>query len=347
MVKIAIDCRMINKSGIGVYLSNILMYWMNNTNLSLCLIGDKYELKKLPLNTNCKIIDCKLPIFSAVEMISFPVKEVNACDIYYSPNFNIPIGIKIPIYLTIHDLVFLDNKESVSAIGRFLRYVTVLRAYKKAEAIFTVSNFSKSRLQFYFGNKKKIIISYNGIRKDLVELNSDKLPNKYNFDYFIFVGNIKKHKGIDILLKAIENTDFKIVIVGSTQNLKTSDKIINQKIRLNKNVIVEGRVDDFKLYSLIANAKALIQPSRYEGFGIPPLESMYLGTPAIISDINVFKEIYSQLPVTFFQDGNSDHLKTKFYLQIYPQIDKKRIEELYNYETTAKIILEEILKFNI
>ncbi len=51
----------------------------------------------------------------------------------------------------------------------------------------------------------------------------------------------------------------------------------------------------------LQNADALIQPSLYEGFGIPPLEAMTLGTQAIISDIPVFKEIYHDFPVRFFK----------------------------------------------
>lgn len=52
---------------------------------------------------------------------------------------------------------------------------------------------------------------------------------------------------------------------------------------------------------MIAEAKVLVQPSLYEGFGIPPLEALALGTPVIISDIDVFKELYPETLVNFFQ----------------------------------------------
>jgi len=55
----------------------------------------------------------------------------------------------------------------------------------------------------------------------------------------------------------------------------------------------------------------LVQPSLYEGFGLPPLEAMVLGTPALISDILVFKEIYNDFPVTFFKTGDAIDLKNK------------------------------------
>ena len=50
----------------------------------------------------------EIPIFSVKELLFFPVKEINKCDVYFSPNFNIPMGISIPIFSTVHDVVFLD-----------------------------------------------------------------------------------------------------------------------------------------------------------------------------------------------------------------------------------------------
>jgi len=61
----------------------------------------------------------------------------------------------------------------------------------------------------------------------------------------------------------------------------------------------------------LAESALLIQPSLYEGFGLPPLEAMILGTHAMISDIPVFREIYSDFPVVFFKAGDSNDLKNK------------------------------------
>ena len=55
----------------------------------------------------------------------------------------------------------------------------------------------------------------------------------------------------------------------------------------------------------------MIQPSIYEGFGATPLESLYLGTVPIISNISVFKEVYNNLPVVFFQSEDSADLSKK------------------------------------
>lgn len=346
IMKIAVDCRMINKSGIGVYLKNILYYWLQSSNIHWTLIGKKEELISLPLNSNCHIVDCDIPIFSVKELLSFPVIEINDCDLFYSPNFNIPAGIKIPIYITIHDVVFLDIKGLSNTIGLWIRRFMMYRAMRLAHSIFTVSEFSKKRIISHFGNKKEIIVAYNGLRVDLLDFNPNQTSKIYDFEYVLFIGNIKKYKGLDILLKAMEGNDKKLVIIGSVQNLKTSDKIIYEKIRLNSNIRFEGHIEnDQTLYNIIYHASVLVQPSRYEGFGIPPLESLYLGTPTIVSDIPVLKEIYGKLPLLFFKDGDADDLRLKLEMNVFPEIDKEIVRNKYQYQITAAIILEQITKY--
>uniref|UniRef100_UPI0022DF67BA glycosyltransferase n=1 Tax=Fusobacterium varium TaxID=856 RepID=UPI0022DF67BA len=162
-------------------------------------------------------------------------------------------------------------------------------------------------------------------------------------DYLIFVGNIKKHKGLKILLEAFtelkkEGYPYKLVIVGEQNNFKTKDEEvikILENSKLNKDIIFTGYVDNKKLKKLIAEAKILIQPSLYEGFGIPPLEALTLGTDVILSDIEVFKEIYSDLPVNFFEIENKKNLKEKI---LNFKRKNKNQKNNYNYINCAEII---------
>jgi glycosyltransferase involved in cell wall biosynthesis len=88
------------------------------------------------------------------------------------------------------------------------------------------------------------------------------------------------------------------------------------------------------------HAKAFLFPSFYEGFGIPPLEAMYLGTPVIISDIPVYKEVYKDLPVTFFRTGDVQDLYLKLRGFVSKPLDvSEKIDKMYNYAATAKNIL--------
>ena len=93
----------------------------------------------------------------------------------------------------------------------------------------------------------------------------------------------------------------------------------------------------------IASAKLLVQPSIYEGFGAPPLEALYLGTKPIISDIEVFNEIYSDFDVDFFKCNDASDLTRKIQsANTLVSDQKQKILEKYNYSKFTKILLEKL-----
>lgn len=341
-MKIAIDCRMISSSGIGTYLSGILPYLLEEKHKFL-LIGSKEKLIKFNEMNNVKILNCDIKTFSLKEFLFFPVNEINNCDIFYTPFFNIPGKIKIPIYSTIHDVVFLDMPELASKVGYLIRKYFYSRAYRLSKKIFTVSEFSKNRIEYFLGNKKEIIVTYNGVSDFILEKPDEEYIKK---DYLIFVGNIKRHKGLKVLLEAFielkkEGYSYKLMIIGEKNNFKTKDKEVIKILedqKVNKDIVFTGYVDNKELKKLIAEAKILIQPSLYEGFGIPPLEALALGTEVILSDIEVFKEIYSDLPVNFFEVNNVKELK-KIILKKNKKNNFRNLNK-YSHKNVVKIIFK-------
>ena len=335
-MKVAIDCRMIGSGGIGSYISALLPFFINKN--ECILLGDKKVLEKF-INNNVHIVECNIKTFSVKELFFFPKKiltQINNCDVYYTPYCNIPFGINIPIYSTIHDVVFLDIKGLASKTGTFIRKLFYKHAINKSKAIFTVSNFSSEQI------KKPIIVTYNAVPNWFYE-EETILETKENT--VLFVGNIKKHKGLYILIDAFiiaKNHGYKpkLLIVGNAENFRTSDESVFSLIKEAPKNSIEftGKISDEKLKQLYKTSKLLIQPSFYEGFGMPPLEAMSLGTNALISDIPVFKEIYKDFPVTFFRTGDSIDLAEKLlqleennsYSVEYPQI--------YSFEKTFNII---------
>lgn len=338
-MKIAIDCRMVNNSGIGNVLKCILM--TRPENHSYILLGKAGDLKDF-ITDKTEILDCSIPIFSVKELFCFPIRIVNKCDAFFSPNYNIPFFITAKKYSMIHDVVFLDVPGIVGKIGYITRYLYLLRAVLVSQKIFTVSDFSKTRIVHYFRHERKV---------QKITL-SVPLPLKQAFpylkkmqmaDYFIYVGNLKKHKGIEVLIEAFNKyteKSVKLYIVGKKEAFKTSLETSN--LSVDENVVFTGYVDDDVLYNLIYNAKALIQPSFYEGFGIPPLEALFLNTPVILSDIQVFKEIYRDLPVVFFRCGDSDDLLEKMQVVSSIFVSKELLAERFDFSKSEKIIFSTI-----
>ena len=304
MKKIVIDCRYLGLSGIGRFLEGLLENFDFEKN-EYILWGKEEYVTKYP---NCKYIFDSSSPFSPKSLFKSPTKKINEADILFTPNFIIPYGIKIRCDIMLHDVIFLDIKNINNGFKDYIiKKHLIKRGVTKSKNIYTVSNFTKERIINYFPKQKnKIKIIYADVSKGFK--NYDKSYAKE--DYVIYVGNIKENKGLKYLIEAFKDiNNYKLVIVGNKDKFRSSDKsVLNID---NPNINFTGYISDDELKEKIAKAKFLIQPSTYEGFGLPPLEAMYLGTKVIMSDIDVFKEIYKDFDVIYFKNKDSLDLKNK------------------------------------
>lgn len=357
-MKIAVDLRMSGKSGIGAFIDSMLP----------------------TLKAGAEVVEIKPDIkpFSLKEMLFFPreeLKKINGCDAFFSPYCNVPgrlfsRGIKVPIFTTIHDVIFLDLPLA-GKLGTLARKLIYQRAINKSKELFTVSEFSKSRIQARLKCKKPITVVYSGVPLYNEEA-AGGFDSARKTDTIIFVGNIKAHKGIKTLIPAFlkareilarqdssqaqdaaENWKQaqdavrplpQLLIVGSKKNFRTSDTDLDALMRESEKNGIEftGFAPDEKLKTLIEEARLLVQPSLYEGFGVPPLQALYSGTRAVISDIPVFKEIYGRLPVTFFKAGDADDLARKIAAAYSDQSPFAPVERVYSYRFSAQAVLKRI-----
>jgi len=355
-MKIAVDCRMIDSSGVGVYFRGILPFFLQSGN-DLLLLGNEARLTSFASNANVKIIECTIKPFSLKELFFFPAKaagQINKADVYYAPFFNIPRGIKIPVYTTIHDIIFPDMPELTSKAGLAARMFFFRRAFKKSQKVFTVSEFSKSRIEHHLGKDKPVIVTHCAIQPMFLEYRANHSGTRKK-ETIIFIGNIKKHKGLDYLLDAFHQAKnaglpHKLIIIGSKENFRSSDNAVLQKIEAigADAVSFTGFVSDETLMEHLSAAALLVQPSLYEGFCFPPLEAMVLGAHALISDIPVLKEIYADYPVTFFRAGDSNDLKVKMMELLLEKsapspVLPEGLLSKYTFEKTASIILKNVI----
>jgi glycosyltransferase involved in cell wall biosynthesis len=296
---IVIDTRMINSSGIGRYLQNILpeiVKYFPNT----ILLGDAELLKKKSNYSNLNIIPFNKSIYSVSEQLEY-TKIVPACDIFFSPHYNVPL---LPIkakyrITTIHDVFHLAYFQDLSISQKIYAKLLINQALKKSDCIITVSEFSKKEILKYTNTKyeRKISVIHNGVilNKKLSENHNYFYDNKA---YFLFVGNVKPHKNLRraieafrLLLLDCEQYQYEkphFIIVGKREGFITSDNNISNLIAsdplLLNNVTFTGWISDEELNRLYANTLALVFPSYYEGFGFPPLEAMSIGAPVIVAN---------------------------------------------------------------
>ena len=340
-MKIAVDCRVKGSSGIKTFLEGILPYLKASGN-EILLIGSSEGER------------CTVKPFSVEELFFFHkdiLRKINSCDAYFTPYCNVPGGIKVPVFSVIHDVIFLDMRLAgiVSTLARKFFYK---RAVKLSRTVFTVSDFSKERIQARLGRGTKVCVVYNGVPRYVDE--AKEIAREIQKDgSVIFVGSIKRHKGLSLLLDAFEKLlrqaggTHKLLIVGAQDNFRTKDSSVTAKIeginsRFAGAVEFTGFVENERLVELLAKAHVLVQPSLYEGFGIPPLEAMTLGTKALISDIPAMREIYDGFPVVFFRSGDANDLCKKLMSVLADDTPLGIIPQKYSYQKTAEAILHEL-----
>ncbi len=337
-MKIAIDCRYLGMSGIGRVCEGIIdnVDYSQNT---FYLIGKVSRLQKY---SNAIIVADESNPFSKRGLLRFNKKRINReCDVLIIPNFIIPIGINIPVHIVMHDLIFLDVKETVNGkFDYFIKKFLLKRGMKKAKSVACVSAFTKSRCEHYFAEyANKCYVNYNGLSEDIKDYKRMHL-NAEKENVVVYVGNVKRHKGLPTLLGAfsnVEDSSLKLKIIGEREGFLTG---LNLNEEDYPNVEFTGRLDNETLYSQIQRAKFLVQPSIYEGFGLPPLEALYLGTQPILSDIDVFREIYSNLPVKYFVDETDLAEKIKQNPETIDCADK--LEVAFNYQNFTQKIMSTI-----
>ena len=339
-MRIAIDCRYLGGSGIGRVLKGILDNLDFNKN-EYYLIGKEKEIKKYPAKL---YLVNNTSAFSTKGILKIN-KEVNQCDLFFSPNFIIPYNVKIRPITMLHDVVFLDMpKINSSYIEYKLKKHLMKRCMKKSSHIFTVSNFSLNRIVNYFPKyKNKVSYCYNGVDKIFKDFAKEEPLEKEN--HILYIGNIKENKGIKTLLEAYklikDKTNLSLYIVGDKGSLKTQDKSLDEYFNMD-GVKFTGRISDEELLDLERKAKFLVQPSLYEGFGLPPLEAIYLKTKPIISDIEVFKEVYGDLDVEFFKVKDYNDLAEKILNTDYNvKADFDYINSKFDIKNFASVIEKE------
>lgn len=363
-MKLCIDARMVSCSGIGTVLKHLIPP-LSSPPFSASMIVCSNVRKEEKSIADGSWIQCDAPIYSIQEQISLP-RLIPECDIFWSPHYNVPLW---PIrakkrIATIHDAYHLAFKDSMGWKKKLYAEIMFRQAVFRSDGIITDSKFSQDELcRLLPLPKEKIQVIYPAVDFDRF---SEKIPQeakenikkKYSLpsSFFLFVGNLKPHKNLRLILDAYEQSDIDIplVVIGKKNGLLQLDPAlqrIENSPKLNNRVFAIGEAPDEELPAFYQMAVSLVFPSLYEGFGLPPLEAMAASCPAIVSSRASIPEVCGS--AACFIDGSNPEELAASMIQVAQDaalrsslIEKGQIQaRKFSWETTAsqyRKVFEEI-----
>lgn len=220
-------------------------------------------------------------------------------DVLLSLSHYSPFLSPCPTIPTIMDLGYLKYSDQFTKKDLYQLTSWTKQSIKKACHIITISKFSKDEIvKTYKINPDKITIAPPASIPPKKITNTKKTLKKFNIDthFFLYLGTLKPSKNIPFLIKSFAtfsqtNSKYKLVIAGKKGWLFDDIYQTVKKLKIENKVIFTDFVSETEKWHLYKQTQALIIPSSYEGFGMPALEAMSVGTPVISSNITSLPEV--------------------------------------------------------
>jgi len=233
--------------------------------------------------------------------------------VYVFPNYKnwlVPFSKSIT---WVYDVAFRKYPETVRSRNRVFLQNNLGRWLHRTDKVLTISKVSAREIGHYYPDcRRKLVVVYPGIDptmyyprpKSEVALARKRyaLPEHY----FLFVGNIEPRKNLGVLLEAykayVDTTKRPKAFVLVSDGGWNNDAVLSRAAALQAAgyvIIRLQHVPDKDLPVLYSGATALLLPALHEGFGLPPIQALASGTPVIVSDIPIFKEVLPQQHTTF------------------------------------------------
>ncbi|BAY96337.1 group 1 glycosyl transferase [Tolypothrix tenuis PCC 7101] len=219
-------------------------------------------------------------------------------DIVHANNFSCPRLTSSRLVYTLYDLSFIDYPEYTSEENRWNCFNGVFDAAMQADLIIAISEYSRQRFLEIFPNFpiERTRVVYLGSR--FTDTDSEKpIASLEPHNFWLSVGTLEPRKNLRRTLRAYKqyldlHSDSKPLVLAGGQGWLEEDleQFINH-LELSKHIIRLGYVDDPTLKWLYKNCWAFIYPSIYEGFGLPVLEAISLGTAVLTSDTTSLPEV--------------------------------------------------------
>jgi glycosyltransferase involved in cell wall biosynthesis len=308
-VRIAIDVRKFHDFGIGTYIRNLVHQLSRiDQETEYVLICRPQDLPRIRIpGPNFRAVVEPAKPYSISEQVRIPMTLLREhIDLFHAPHYVLPPAIHCRSVVTIHDCIHLMFPQYLP--GRLAHAYAKLQlwtAAHRSDHILTVSEASKLDILRRFRiPADKVTVVYNAIdarlAREPADEEVDRVIARYQLrdPFALYVGNIKPHKNLERLIEAFHQLRqesafeaLKLVIIGDEISKYQGLRRAVHVHKLHKHVRFFGFVPLDTLAVLYQLASVFVFPSLYEGFGLPPLEAMYFGTPVVTSNVSSLPEV--------------------------------------------------------
>ncbi len=296
-----------NRVGSGTYAHELLRQFSKNKSHAFTIYLKEPPVGDLPVENS----NFKYHIFGPKKLwtqFALPIQltlKGPKIDVFFSTAHYGPRFSKVPYVVTIHDLSYLHfpdlfKKDDLMQLTSWSKY-----SVEKSAHIICPSQSTKDDIvESYQIEPSKISVTYEGYDQSRfkpeskVKIESVKSKYKIKGDYIIFVGTLQPRKNVERLIEAFSKvilksqfSSLKLVISGKKGWLY--DPILSKakELKIENSVVFCDFVPDKDLPALISGAKLYVNPSLWEGFGIPVIEAQACGVPTVVSKTSSLPEI--------------------------------------------------------
>jgi glycosyltransferase involved in cell wall biosynthesis len=318
---IVIDARHIRDFGIGTYIRSLA------NALGAIDAENQYTLASAPedvqtlagLPPNFRTVIYKRRDSELLDNIAFPlfVRRLSP-DLTHIPLNRVPLLMPRPYVVTIHDMASLLYPEGKPDFRMHYRRFHFRRGLERATRVMAVSDATKRDVEKVLAAPQgRIRRVYNAPDPGFLEKahatgteDRRRIMERYqiNHPFLLYAGNIRRHKNVPRLVEAFAVVrgqlashpvykDLRLVIIGDTISQYPAVRQTVIKSRVEHAVRFLGFVPFDTLRCFYESAAAFVFPSRYEGFGLPPLEAMACGTPVVTSNVSSLPEVVGDAAV--------------------------------------------------
>jgi glycosyltransferase involved in cell wall biosynthesis len=263
----------------------------------------------------------------------FVLPRIADADVLWGPHGTIPIALRIPSVVTLHDFTSLTmpGRHLFKTMASFNLFIS--ESLERAERVAAVSKLIANEAMRWFGVPREIIeIIPNGV-DDFFH------PGDARGEYILFVGTLEPRKGIDDLIAAWHSIPMPrppLILCGER----------GWGVHVPAGIEVTGWIDRERLRELYRRARIFVYPSRNEGFGIPPLEAMACGAPVIATRTGAIPD-YAEGAALLINPGDRDALRAAMLrllgdAKLREDLGARGVERAkqFRWERSAKLMTE-------